>query len=142
MVDHASLSDDPTVITGSHNWSSSAENVNDENTVIVHDARVANLYHQEFQAILIALGAISSVGESGEGTQCLVYPNPARGMLNVEWLEGKPDGPLVLRDLSGRIVLTAPLHPGTSRISTTGLASGVYMATFGSASGATRIAIQ
>ena len=142
IVDHASLSDDPTVITGSHNWSSSAENVNDENTVIVHDARVANLYHQEFQGILIALGVIQSVGEAGEDPQCIVYPNPVRGTLNVEWMEGQPDGPLVLRDLSGRIVLTAPLQPGTSRISTSGLAAGVYTATFGTASGATRIVVE
>ena len=41
IVDHASPANDPVVITGSHNWSSSAENVNDENTVIVHDPRVA-----------------------------------------------------------------------------------------------------
>ena len=142
IVDHASLSDDPTVITGSHNWSSSAENVNDENTVIVHDARVANLYHQEFQGILIALGVIQSVGEAGEDPQCIVYPNPVRGTLNVEWMEGQPDGPLVLRDLSGRIVLTAPLQPGTSRISTSGLAAGVYTATFGTASGVTRIVVE
>ena len=142
IVDHASLSDDPTVITGSHNWSSSAENVNDENTVIVHDARVANLYHQEFQGILIALGVIQSVGEAGMDPQCIVYPNPVRGTLNVEWMEGQPDGPLVLRDLSGRIVLTAPLQPGTSRISTSGLATGVYTATFGTASGATRIVVE
>ncbi len=142
IVDHASLSDDPTVITGSHNWSSSAENVNDENTVIVHDARVANLYHQEFQGILIALGVIQSVGEAGMAPQCIVYPNPVRGTLHVEWMEGQPDGPLVLRDLSGRVVLTAPLQPGTSRISTAGLAAGVYTATFGTASGATRIVVE
>ena len=52
IVDHGDVDSDPTVITGSHNWSSSAENVNDENTLFVHDARVANLYHQEFRAIV------------------------------------------------------------------------------------------
>ena len=57
-------------------------------------------------------------------------------------MEGQPDGPLVLRDLSGRIVLTAPLQPGTSRISTSGLAAGVYTATFGTASGVTRIVVE
>ncbi|MCZ7613083.1 MAG: phospholipase D-like domain-containing protein [Ignavibacteriaceae bacterium] len=39
-----------TVITGSHNWSSSAENSNDENTIIVQNDRVANFYLQEFAA--------------------------------------------------------------------------------------------
>ena len=41
IIDHSDVESDPLVITGSHNWSSTAENVNDENTVIVHDARVA-----------------------------------------------------------------------------------------------------
>ena len=52
IVDHNEPGSDPIVITGSHTWTNSAENVNDENTVIVHDARVANLYHQEFNALL------------------------------------------------------------------------------------------
>jgi phosphatidylserine/phosphatidylglycerophosphate/cardiolipin synthase-like enzyme len=34
---------DPTDLTGSHNWSTNAESVNDENTVVVHDALIANL---------------------------------------------------------------------------------------------------
>ena len=76
IVDHASPNFDPVVITGSHNWSSSAENVNDENTVIVHDARVANLYHQEFRGMLIALGVIQSVEDAEAKPQCLVYPEP------------------------------------------------------------------
>ena len=50
IIDHDEPAADPVVITGSHNWSSTAENVNDENTVIVHDARVANLCHREFRA--------------------------------------------------------------------------------------------
>ncbi len=39
---------DPYVLTGSHNWSSSAEDRNDENTLIVYDADVVNQYYQEF----------------------------------------------------------------------------------------------
>lgn len=39
----------PIVITGSHNWSASAESINDENTLIIHDANIANQFHQEFK---------------------------------------------------------------------------------------------
>src|SRR5690606_17686738 len=42
---------DPIVITGSHNWSASAETENDENTLVIHDATVANLFYQEFMAL-------------------------------------------------------------------------------------------
>ncbi|MCP4075596.1 MAG: hypothetical protein GY744_05380, partial [Gammaproteobacteria bacterium] len=38
----------PVAITGSHNWSASAESINDENTLIVYDANIANQFHQEF----------------------------------------------------------------------------------------------
>jgi phosphatidylserine/phosphatidylglycerophosphate/cardiolipin synthase-like enzyme len=39
----------PTTLTGSHNWSSSAENDNDENTVIIKDVYIANQFMQEFK---------------------------------------------------------------------------------------------
>ena len=58
IVDHSEVGSDPLVITGSHNWSYSAENVNDENTLIVHDARVANLYHQEFRGLTNVINGI------------------------------------------------------------------------------------
>jgi len=38
------------VITGSHNWTSAAENSNNENTLIIQSDRVANQYLQEFAA--------------------------------------------------------------------------------------------
>jgi len=48
IVDNSDPSSDPLLLTGSHNWSSSAEYRNDENTLIVHDATIANIYYQEF----------------------------------------------------------------------------------------------
>jgi len=49
------------VITGSHNWSSSAENSNDENTLIIQNDRVANFYLQEFAARYYEAGGIDSI---------------------------------------------------------------------------------
>lgn len=40
----------PTVITGSANWSRNANEINDENTLFVHDARIVNQFVQEFYA--------------------------------------------------------------------------------------------
>jgi len=37
------------VITGSHNWSSNAENNNDENTLFIYDTQLTNQYLQEFE---------------------------------------------------------------------------------------------
>ena len=48
IVDPNNYYSDPQVLTGSHNWSTSADTKNDENTVIIHDADLANQYFQEF----------------------------------------------------------------------------------------------
>ncbi len=48
IVDQGAPASDPLVFTGSHNWSAAADNDNDENTLIVHDATIANIYYQNF----------------------------------------------------------------------------------------------
>jgi phosphatidylserine/phosphatidylglycerophosphate/cardiolipin synthase-like enzyme len=48
IVDHTTSDSDPMLLTGCHNWSTSAKDRNDENTLIVHDQEIANLYYQEF----------------------------------------------------------------------------------------------
>ncbi len=48
IMDFLEGSANPVVITGSHNWSASAESINDENTLIIYDANLANQFHQEF----------------------------------------------------------------------------------------------
>lgn len=48
IIDQEKWDANTAVITGSHNWSNSAETSNNENTLIIHDGRIANLYTQEF----------------------------------------------------------------------------------------------
>ncbi|MCF8381598.1 MAG: T9SS type A sorting domain-containing protein [Bacteroidales bacterium] len=40
-----------TVITGSHNWTASAESRNDENTLIIHDQEISSLFLKEVERI-------------------------------------------------------------------------------------------
>lgn len=49
IVDASYPWSNPIVITGSHNWSSAAENDNDENTLLIKDINIANQYMQEFK---------------------------------------------------------------------------------------------
>ena len=58
IADANSISADPIVLTGSHNWSSNAENNSDENTIIIHDAITANIYLQEFEKRWGELGPV------------------------------------------------------------------------------------
>ena len=52
IVDQNALSSDPLLWVGSHNWSTNANTRNDENTLIVHDANIANQYYQEFMSLI------------------------------------------------------------------------------------------
>jgi len=48
IVDQSDASSDPFTWTGSHNWSDAANVSNDENTIVIHDPLIANLFYQEF----------------------------------------------------------------------------------------------
>ena len=144
IIDHSDLASDPMVITGSHNWSSSAENVNDENTVIVHDARVANLYHQEFRGILNALnGGGDAVKDLGLRHWTLM-PNPAREQAWVQGVNGT-DAVTVL-DAGGRQVQLDVWRQGNvAQLELGALSPGMYHVVVTAANGVvttTRLAVQ
>ncbi len=50
VIDATNIASDPLVITGSHNWSNSANEDFDENTLIIHDPYIAGQYYEEFMA--------------------------------------------------------------------------------------------
>ena len=50
MFANAISNNGPYVLTGSHNWSFSADNRNDENTLIIYNEDIVNQYFQEFMA--------------------------------------------------------------------------------------------
>ncbi len=56
IVDANNIFSDPLVITGSHNWTNSAEDDFDENTLIIHDAVIANMYFEEFMQRFVEVG--------------------------------------------------------------------------------------
>ena len=84
VVDPFNDASDPAVITGSHNWSSSAENDNDENTIIIHSGPVARQYVQEFAKRYKESGSDSTIVGATDAASSLPastaldrnYPNP------------------------------------------------------------------
>jgi len=82
IVDANAISTDPTVLTGSHNWSNNAENNSDENTLIIHDATIANIYLQEFEKRWGELGT-SGIDEL-INVEVSVFPNPSAGKVKVK----------------------------------------------------------
>jgi hypothetical protein len=83
IVDQANPGSDPVVLTGSHNWSSGANQRNDENTLIIHDALLANQYYQEFHNLFNSNGGAVGFDSFPEALSPVVYPNPATGSFSV-----------------------------------------------------------
>ena len=76
IADANNINSDPTIITGSHNWSANAENNSDENTLIIHDHTIANIYLQEFTARFNELNGVSGINDLVE-FELDIFPNPS-----------------------------------------------------------------
>ena len=77
LVDNYNAGSDPQVLTGSHNWSSSAETRNDENTLVVHDKIVTDQYFQAFAYLYNFAGGVLNATEFAQANhQLIAYPNP------------------------------------------------------------------
>lgn len=132
-------------ITGSHNWSNSAENSNNENTLFIRDGNITNQFLQEFAAryyqfggtdtILVSVGRVdNTVPESFSLSQN--YPNPFNPTTSISFSLPLSVGTLHVTslrvyDILGREMATLVndrLSPGSYRVefAAAGLASGVY----------------
>ena len=77
LVDNYNAGSDPQVLTGSHNWSTSAETRNDENTLIIHDKIVTDQYFQAFAYLYNFAGGVLNATEFAQvNHQLIAYPNP------------------------------------------------------------------
>ncbi len=92
IVDASYLTSKPTVITGSHNWSGAANSKNDENTLIISDALIANQYMQEFKKRYNELGGTGDFIVPGYNAteepsairgSFSAQPNPASGISTI-----------------------------------------------------------
>ncbi len=129
------------VVTGSHNWSSSAEIANNENTMIIHSKRVANLYLQEFKARYLEAGGTDTIVVSVKKENDLTpkefslmqnYPNPFNPSTRITFAV-RHEGPTTLKvyDVVGREVaelVNEQLTAGTYSIDWKAghLSSGIY----------------
>ena len=89
VVDNYNSASDPLVLVGSHNWSTSAETKNDENTLIVHDLNIANQYYQAFAYLYQYAGGVITAplsvnGFSNQQINLVAYPNPTNGIFSLE----------------------------------------------------------
>ena len=74
------------------------------------------------------LNTVAVMEQSGEGMELKVYPNPATDLLSIKYTQSQYSLRLVLYDVLGKAVLTAPVTPNTSdtTLDVSTLSSGVY----------------
>jgi len=136
----------PTVITGSHNWSSAAESYNDENTLIVDDIYIANQYMQDFKKRYNDLGGIGTfiipviTGIKSDGLSNNLnfklyqnYPNPFNPVTTIRFeVPHSQYIELKIFDILGREVKTlfkgtAPAGIMAIDFNADGFSSGIYI---------------
>ena len=128
IVDQGNPSSDPTVLTGSHNWSNSADQKNDENTLIVHDATIANIYYQAFYSLFTNNGGIisipSAIDDVAGSPMIIAYPNPTSNQLFV--VSSVMIAQVNLVDMLGKTVISLPENDKKSAIDMSGFTPGMY----------------
>jgi hypothetical protein len=119
IIDEGRTDSDPVLITGSYNLSNAANTVNDENTIVFHSQRVANLYLQEFSSRYTAAGGSANftVGVEPGAHEAFAFtapfPSPARagGITNFALvvptaLAAGTHATITLYSVDGRVVRT------------------------------------
>ncbi len=132
IIDEGST-DDPLVITGSHNWSWYAETINDENTLIIHDATVANLFYQEWHA---RRNDVVGMPEIVPTMGLHVEPSLASDAMVISH---GGSGDLLLIDAAGRCLRRIGSLPQRYRLDVSALPAGVYSAVLLSEEGSQRV---
>jgi phosphatidylserine/phosphatidylglycerophosphate/cardiolipin synthase-like enzyme len=116
IIDQGAPESDPIAWTGSHNWSAAADNDNDENTLIIHDATIANIYYQNFVKLFVdnngVLTGLSDLSKTSANSHLLVYPNPVQnGSVSVFCsLPSADKGTMQLFDITGKLVYESSIE--------------------------------
>jgi phosphatidylserine/phosphatidylglycerophosphate/cardiolipin synthase-like enzyme len=124
LVDAKNAASNPTLLTGSHNWSATAETKNDENLLIIHDASIVNIYLQEFEARWKEAARVDVKEVKIDGFEAMIFPNPATNETNIKLNSqtqrdvsitllnsiGQAIETRILRNLSGESTLNFPLN--------------------------------
>ncbi|HEX7414641.1 MAG TPA: T9SS type A sorting domain-containing protein, partial [Bacteroidia bacterium] len=130
---------DPKVLTGSHNWTSSADTKNDENTVIVHNDTIANLYLQAFAGDFKAIkGTALSITTNTCGTTGInsinnneselnMYPNPFNDAVTIHIKNAGETVSVKITNQLGQVVLeNVAYQTNEMNLNLNELSTGVY----------------
>jgi phosphatidylserine/phosphatidylglycerophosphate/cardiolipin synthase-like enzyme len=126
VIDALQPTSDPMVLTGSHNWSFTAETQNDENTLVIHDADIARLFRAEWEQRETENPISTRILELPQSTYRLV-PNPAHDMVRiVENTQNQPNIEFVaVFDVAGKQIMRRAYDGAPLNLS--GIKAGSYV---------------
>lgn len=105
IINEQSADASSAVATGSYNWSSSAQNSNDENILLMWHPEVANMFRQEFEARWATTVSGLPFVPGLEGVEVLLVPNPVINSTTVNITSDKSQElRYFIRNLDGKVV--------------------------------------
>lgn len=140
VIDPMLPNSDPTVWTGSHNWTFTAENFNDENSLVIHDSDIARLYLAEFEA-RITENPVATTEPQQVGFRLLPNPTEDQFMVVSDQFDLSKDTKIQVWSSSGALVLEQLFNPGQA-ISTSNLPNGSYIVKIKSRNGFAALPLQ
>ncbi len=139
VVDAYDWASDPTVVTGSHNWSVAAETVNDENTLILHDPVLATLFKAEFET---RWAEFPSSVQTIRNQSFKVFPNPSTDWLVLSGLPFE-DGVILIKNALGQVLFSENYESENQlKLNVLGLNPGQYVVTYISAHALASVSFQ
>ncbi len=136
IVDANCSQSDPLVWTGSHNWSSSANSRNDENSIVVHDSTTVNIYYQEYMQRYKEEGATEFVTDkcdfvgvenTNNASELNIYPNPAGSYITIQIPLITKSSTLSIFDFTGKEILTQKMESELTTLNIQNLTPGMYI---------------
>lgn len=125
VVDAFLPASDPTVVTGSHNWSLNGETANDENTLIIHDAKIALMFAMEFEKRYSEITVAVENLTQNDGFD--IFPNPVSDIFWVKKQAGFSKNERIdIFNATGNLLETATFLDEKVEISTKNWPAGLY----------------
>ncbi len=141
VVDAFAPQSDPMVLTGSHNWSYTAESSNDENTLLIHDADIARMYAAEF-ARRWAENTTFAGETDREDLAFALSPNPVKDVLHIKSDNAQADDSAwTITDALGRRLMQGAQLPAAG-IEVAALDKGGYYLTILTSNGVATLSFQ
>jgi phosphatidylserine/phosphatidylglycerophosphate/cardiolipin synthase-like enzyme len=128
IVDQNDAASDPLLWVGSHNWSTAADTKNDENTLVVHNQKVANQYYQEFIQRLKdnnIVPILTNLGKTKGALLAVAYPNPANDVVTISLLKNEL-ATLNIYSTTGALMYTTTTNSGCT-INVNNWTKGMYI---------------